>query len=80
MYFSELISKTYGRGDTFTTKDFAELCNITTKEAYNILCKLEKEGFNICKYGYWVKKGRYWEDVEQSKLRPNSLSWQVSQF
>ena len=64
----------YRKGETFSTKEYALLNNITTKKAYTILNQFESKDI-ICKYGYQTKNG--WEDIDYSNLKTNSLHWQV---
>ena len=64
----------YKKGDTFSTKEYAILNNITTKKAYILLTNFEKNDV-VCKYGYKTKFG--WEDIDESNLKTNSIHWQV---
>ena len=75
--FASIMRNTYNPQDTFSTKEFAEILNVSTPTAYKICLLLEKEEL-ICKYGYKTKYG--WEDPEHSKLRPNSVYWQRINF
>ena len=70
----EVVRCLFNPQDTFSTKEFAEILKKSTSDTYKKCLQLEKLGI-ICKYGYKTKYG--WEDVEQSKLRPNSIYWQV---
>jgi len=60
----------YKKGDTFSTKEYAILNNITTKKAYILLTNFEKNDV-VCKYGYKTKFG--WEDIDESNLKTNSI-------
>lgn len=62
--------------DTITTKEVASMLDISTKEAYNLCTEAETEGW-LYKFGYKVKGG--FEDVQESKNHPLSLTWQRSQ-
>ena len=70
----DIVRNLYNPQDTFSTKEIAGRLNISTPKAYKQCLQLEDLGV-ICKYGYKTKYG--WEEPEYSKLRPNSLHWQV---
>tara|TARA_R110001606_G_scaffold58220_3_gene139610 strand:- start:3605 stop:16288 length:12684 start_codon:yes stop_codon:yes gene_type:complete len=63
------------RHEVTTTKEIAEMLGVSTKEAFSIMEKLEKEG-NAFKYGYKTKKG--WDDIKSTGQRANSVGWQLS--
>jgi Mn-dependent DtxR family transcriptional regulator len=62
------------KGSTYSTKEIATKLNISTAKAYKLLSELEAKEL-VYKYGYKTKNG--WEDVDGSKLKPNSLYWQI---
>jgi len=72
----EKILSNFNEGDTFSTKELAAFLGISTKEAYKICIELDAQEV-ICKFGYLTKDGTY-EFPDISKLKPNSLSWQIS--
>ena len=70
---TENIKKIMNINDILSTKKIGKLLGISTKSAYKLCIKAEKEGW-LHKYGYRVKDG--WEDPEFSNQQTHSLYWQ----
>lgn len=61
--------------DLINTKQVAEVLGLTTRKAWELMTRLELQGY-CCKYGYRVKGG--WADPEfPMGQKRNGLYWQL---
>lgn len=60
--------------DVVNTKQIGVILGISTSKAYSIMIEMESKG-KACKYGYKTKDG--FEDATGSRLKTNSIYWQI---